>query len=77
MQEKPDDIWGLGRHFAGANFFWYLKDPAGNFSEYYSDMDPIPEDELWSPQILHGLPALYAWGPPLHRRFSNPTTWQH
>ena len=32
-------VWGLGRHYAGSNFFWYLKDPAGNFSEYYSDMD--------------------------------------
>ncbi|MFC9358571.1 VOC family protein [Rhodococcus sp. NPDC057014] len=57
-------IWGLGRHYAGANFFWYLKDPAGNFSEYYSDMDTVPEDELWSPEILHGLQGLYAWGPP-------------
>ena len=22
-------VWGLGRHYAGSNFFWYLKDPAG------------------------------------------------
>ena len=22
-------IWGLGRHYAGSNFFYYLKDPAG------------------------------------------------
>ena len=29
-------VWGLGRHHIGSNFFWYLKDPAGNFSEYYS-----------------------------------------
>jgi len=29
-------VWGLGRHpTIGSNFFWYLKDPAGNFSEYY------------------------------------------
>ncbi|REE73530.1 glyoxalase/bleomycin resistance protein/dioxygenase superfamily protein [Rhodococcus wratislaviensis] len=65
-------IWGLGRHYAGANFFWYLKDPAGNFSEYYSDMDTVPEDELWSPEVLHGLHGLYAWGPPPPPSFLEP-----
>ncbi|QSE95072.1 VOC family protein [Rhodococcus pseudokoreensis] len=65
-------IWGLGRHYAGANFFWYLKDPAGNFSEYYSDMDTVPEDELWSPEVLHGLQGLYAWGPPPPPSFLEP-----
>ena len=39
-------VWGLGRHFIGSNFFWYLRDPAGNFSEYYSDMDAITDDQL-------------------------------
>lgn len=24
-------VWGLGRHHVGSNFFWYLRDPAGNF----------------------------------------------
>ena len=42
-------VWGLGRHFIGSNFFWYLRDPAGNFSEYYSDMDAITDDHLWTP----------------------------
>jgi len=32
-------VWGLGRHYARSNFFYYLKDPAGNFSEYCSNMD--------------------------------------
>jgi len=22
--------WGIGRHFAGSNFYWYLRDPSGN-----------------------------------------------
>lgn len=65
-------IWGLGRHYAGANFFWYLKDPAGNFSEYYSDMDIIAEDQLWSPAVLEGLQGLYAWGPPPPPSFLEP-----
>jgi catechol 2,3-dioxygenase-like lactoylglutathione lyase family enzyme len=57
-------IWGLGRHFIGSNFFWYLRDPAGNFSEYYSDMDTITDDQLWTPGTWEpSLRALYAWGP--------------
>ncbi|MEU1981856.1 VOC family protein [Nocardia sp. NPDC019395] len=73
LENNPErHIWGLGRHYAGANFFWYLKDPAGNFSEYYSDMDTIPEDELWSPEVLHGLQGLYAWGPPPPPSFLEP-----
>ena len=42
-------VWGLGRHFIGSNFFWYLRDPAGNFSEYYSDMDVNTDGEIWTP----------------------------
>ena len=57
-------VWGLGRHFIGSNFFWYLRDPAGNLSEYYSDMDSITEDQLWTPGIWEpSLRALCAWGP--------------
>ncbi|MGW5876694.1 VOC family protein [Nocardiopsis terrae] len=73
LEGNPErHIWGLGRHYAGANFFYYLKDPAGNFSEYYSDMDTIPEDELWSPDVLHGLQGLYSWGPPPPPSFLEP-----
>ena len=57
-------VWGLGRHFIGSNFFWYLRDPAGNFSEYHSDMDSITEDQMWTPGMWEpSLRALYAWGP--------------
>jgi catechol 2,3-dioxygenase-like lactoylglutathione lyase family enzyme len=56
--------WGLGRHSIGSNFFWYLRDPAGNFSEYYSDMDTITDDQLWTPGTWEpSLRALYTWGP--------------
>jgi hypothetical protein len=37
-----------------------------------SDMDTIPEDELWSPQVLHGLQGLYAWGLPPPPSFLEP-----
>jgi catechol-2,3-dioxygenase len=57
-------VWGLGRHHVGSNFFWYLRDPAGNFSEYYSDLDCIVDDALWTPRTWEGLRGLYNWGPP-------------
>jgi hypothetical protein len=64
--------WGLGRHFIGSNFFWYLRDPAGNFSEYYSDMDCIVDDALWQPGVWDGSKALYTWGPPPPPSFLAP-----
>jgi catechol 2,3-dioxygenase-like lactoylglutathione lyase family enzyme len=65
-------VWGLGRHYAGSNFFWYLKDPAGNFSEYYSDMDCIVDDQLWTPEDLEGARGLFSWGPPPPPSFLHP-----
>ncbi|VVJ21855.1 2 [Amycolatopsis camponoti] len=64
--------WGLGRHHIGSNFFWYLRDPAGNFSEYYSDLDCIVDDQLWKPGVIAGEKSLYAWGPPPPPSFLKP-----
>jgi catechol 2,3-dioxygenase-like lactoylglutathione lyase family enzyme len=43
--------WGLGRHAASANYFWYLRDPAGAFAEYYySEMDELADTHaFWDP----------------------------
>lgn len=65
-------IWGLGRHQIGSNFFWYLKDPAGNFTEYYADLDCILDDQLWTPAVWEGLKGLYSWGPPPPPSFLSP-----
>lgn len=65
-------VWGLGRHFIGSNFFWYFRDPAGNFAEYYSDLDVIVDDELWKPEDFADRRALYAWGPPVPSQFLKP-----
>jgi catechol 2,3-dioxygenase-like lactoylglutathione lyase family enzyme len=73
LEGNPErHVWGLGRHHAGSNFFWYLKDPAGNFSEYYSDMDTIAFDELWTPEVLEGAKGLFNWGPPPPPSFLAP-----
>jgi catechol 2,3-dioxygenase-like lactoylglutathione lyase family enzyme len=73
LEGNPErHVWGLGRHYGGSNFFWYLKDPAGNFSEYYSDMDCIVDDQLWTPEDLEGAQGLYSWGPPPPPSFLRP-----
>lgn len=73
LDDHPErHVWGLGRHHAGSNFFWYLKDPAGNFSEYYSDMDCIPDEEIWTPEVLEGARGLFNWGPPPPPSFLAP-----
>lgn len=64
--------WGFGRHYAGSNFFWYLTDPAGTFSEYYADMDQITDDDLWTPEVCEGKSGLYNWGPAVPENFMNP-----
>lgn len=64
--------WGFGRHHVGSNFFWYFRDPAGNFCEYYSDMDVIPDDQLWKPEVWEGMTGFYAWGPPPPPSFIRP-----
>lgn len=73
LEEHPErHVWGLGRHHIGSNFFWYLRDPAGNFSEYYSDLDCIIDDDLWKPQVWDEAKSLYSWGPPPPASFVNP-----
>lgn len=57
---------GLGRHAASANYFWYLRDPAGAFAEYYySDMDErAPDRFFWDPvPEAEELPVM-AWTSP-------------
>lgn len=66
LRDHPErHVWGLGRHHIGSNFFWYLRDPAGNFTEYYSDLDCILDDQLWKPSVFEGDSSIYSWGPPL------------
>jgi catechol 2,3-dioxygenase-like lactoylglutathione lyase family enzyme len=73
LEEHPErHVWGLGRHHIGSNFFWYLKDPAGNFSEYYADLDCILDDQLWKPMVVEGARGIYNWGPPPPPSFIEP-----
>jgi hypothetical protein len=61
---SPDhDVLGLGRHALGSNVFWYVKDPCGTMSEFYSDMDCIPDQEEWERRKEAAPAALGVWGP--------------
>ena len=62
--------YGLGRHWVGSNFFYYLRDPAGYLSEYYSDMDQITEEELWTVGVFDS--AADGWGPAIPVGFGSP-----
>lgn len=73
LDEHPErHVWGLGRHYAGSNFFWYLRDPAGNYCEYFADIDQIPENADWHPESHEGRHGLYSWGPPPPSSFLRP-----
>jgi catechol 2,3-dioxygenase-like lactoylglutathione lyase family enzyme len=57
-------MWGFGRHWIGSNYFYYLRDPAGHFTEYYSDIDQILDDTSWEPGVFE-LEEGHGWGPPV------------
>ena len=69
------NAWGMGRHFAGSNFYWYLRDPSGSFLELFSDLDQILDDEAWESTgrtefaLEH---VANAWGPNLPVEFIVP-----
>lgn len=65
-------VWGLGRHWIGSNYFYYLRDPAGNFTEYYSDMDEILDDQIWDPGVWDITKEPNHWGPPLPPSMMRP-----
>ncbi|MBW8487218.1 VOC family protein [Actinomadura parmotrematis] len=67
IERHPErHAWGLGRHGASANYFWYLKDPAGAFAEYYhSDMDALADGPLfWDPAPGTGDLPVAVWASP-------------
>ena len=65
--------WGLGRHVLGANYFRYVRDPWGSYSEYSADIDYIPADCDWQPGHHAPEDSMFLWGPMptrgFHRQF--------
>lgn len=61
--------WGLGRHVLGSNYFHYVKDPWGSYSEYSADIDYIPVDHDWDAGDYPPEDSIYLWGPELPKDF--------
>jgi catechol 2,3-dioxygenase len=55
--------WGLGRHVLGSNYFHYVRDPWGSYSEYSHDIDYIPGDGSWRASDVSPDNGFYLWGP--------------
>ena len=62
--------WGLGRHVLGSNYFHYVRDPWGSFSEYSCDIDYIPKEERWPSADHKPEDSFYLWGPDVPREFT-------
>lgn len=61
--------WGLGRHVLGSNYFHYVRDPWGSFSEYSFNIDYIPASIEWEPKDHPGEDSFYLWGPEMPPEF--------
>ncbi|MDQ9021219.1 VOC family protein [Acinetobacter sichuanensis] len=61
--------WGLGRHVLGSNYFYYVRDPWGSYSEYSYDIDFIPADLNWQAEVHPAEDSLYLWGPEVPDEF--------
>ena len=61
--------WGLGRHVLGSNYFHYVRDPWGSYSEYSCDIDYVPVDCNWEAGDHPGEDSIYVWGPEMPTEF--------
>lgn len=55
--------WGLGRHVLGSNYFHYVQDPWGSFTEYTCDIDYIAAGQHWETGHHADEDSFYLWGP--------------
>jgi catechol 2,3-dioxygenase-like lactoylglutathione lyase family enzyme len=65
--------WGTGRHVLGSNYFHYVRDPWGSFSEYSADIDYVPAGAEWAAGDFLPEDSLYLWGPDVPEYFISNT----
>jgi catechol 2,3-dioxygenase-like lactoylglutathione lyase family enzyme len=68
--------WGLGRHVLGSNYFHYVRDPWGSWTEYSCGMDYIPADRAWQASDIGPEDSFYLWGPDVPAGFTDNTERQ-
>lgn len=67
--------WGLGRHVLGSNYFRYVRDPWGSYSEYSFDIDFVQRGSSWPAGDHAAEDSLYVWGPSVPQDFI--TNFEH
>ncbi len=72
LEDPARDLWGLGRHAIGSNWFWYLREPGGTFVEYTADVDRVASPASYTPKQWQGHEFLYAFGQPPPHAFLEP-----
>jgi len=65
--------WGTGRHVLGSNYFNYVMDPWGSFSEYSADIDFVTAGKVWPSGEFQPEDSLYLWGPDVPDYFTHNT----
>lgn len=65
--------WGTGRHVLGSNYFHYVMDPWGSFSEYSADIDFVSAGCTWPAGDFPPEDSLYLWGPDVPAYFTHNT----
>ena len=65
--------WGTGRHVLGSNYFHYVQDPWGSFSEYSADIDYVAADQVWEAGDWPPEDSLHLWGPDVPEIFLTNT----
>jgi catechol 2,3-dioxygenase len=65
--------WGTGRHVLGSNYFHYVRDPWGSFSEYSADIDFVSAGTPWAAGNFAPEDSLYQWGPDVPEYFVHNT----
>ncbi|QHE92553.1 metapyrocatechase [Pandoraea fibrosis] len=65
--------WGTGRHVLGSNYFHYVQDPWGSFSEYSADIDYVGKGQTWPAGDFDPEDSLYLWGPDVPEDFIRNT----
>ena len=63
--------WGLGRHVLGSNYFHYVRDPWGSWTEYSAGMDYVPFDAEWATDNYGPEDSFYLWGPDVPAGFTD------
>ncbi|NMM04091.1 metapyrocatechase [Paraburkholderia sp. RP-4-7] len=65
--------WGTGRHVLGSNYFHYVMDPWGSFSEFSADIDFVTAGVGWPAGDFAPEDSLYLWGPEVPPYFIHNT----